>query len=579
VRHRSLALLAALAVVLGCGDDTPPTSPRGAAPPQLDLSDGSRANGNPDFFFLPPAVKSPTGDPDYQAGQFNGTYRPRVEVCLLNTAGTACEANTPPVATFSGSQITVSQTNEQYQVNWDTRSSTLLLSRFYRVRVLIGGVELGFFDVDPVNRTSIKNEDTGDYIALVDGRTLPIKFRIENGVLADNNEDYVRETVSETDGERIVALPSGDAAVKLPAGWLPDGYSQVDLIIEKVDLGPTESCHTTPLLNSSACYHITTDPEITVDFDEFITVAVCPLFGEDDGAIYDAQVFYKSDVGEPTVEVTPMVSAPFLTCDGDEPPIIIGGAPSLLDGARSRVLAMAGALGRAVLPKPAYAVDLGRGGLVKALSYFSWATPPQVGTYSGYGQSALAGAALPSPITVQVIGAHALEHDFTVGLAGVPVTFYVQTGGGSVVPVGTGVTDVNGFASANWTLGATPGTQTLTATIAGAPGYTETTATVTATALSATATATTIVGTVYDQSGAPIPGANVSATSLTFGGGSTTANASGVYTLNFTAGEFGQSVNVTASAPGFTTSSPVPLTLTGGSITQNYVLAPAVFVP
>jgi len=50
----------------------------------------------------------------------------------------------------------------------------------------VGGVELGFADIDPVSTgKELKNVQTGEYIGLVDGRTLPIKFRIENGALCD----------------------------------------------------------------------------------------------------------------------------------------------------------------------------------------------------------------------------------------------------------------------------------------------------------------------------------------------------------------------------------------------------------
>lgn len=48
---------------------------------------------------------------------------------------------------------------------------------------------------------------------------------------------------------------------------------------------------------------------------------------------------------------------------------------------------------------------------------------------------------------------------------GVSVTFAVTAGGGSLVGSAVQTTDVGGFASIGWTLGASPGTDTLTATV------------------------------------------------------------------------------------------------------------------
>lgn len=50
---------------------------------------------------------------------------------------------------------------------------------------LTGWSLLGHADVDLVDKGSqLKNVETGQFIALLDGRTLPIKFRIEEGALA-----------------------------------------------------------------------------------------------------------------------------------------------------------------------------------------------------------------------------------------------------------------------------------------------------------------------------------------------------------------------------------------------------------
>ncbi len=90
---------------------------------------------------------------------------------------------------------------------------------------------------------------------------------------------------------------------------------------------------------------------------------------------------------------------------------------------------------------------------------------------SGDAQTANASAQLPLPIVVEVRGSDNLP------IQGIPVAFAVVSGGGSV-DTATVVTDANGRAGTTVTLGATPGAQSYSATVAG----------VTAVTFSATAT-------------------------------------------------------------------------------------------
>ena len=63
MRRLPLLTFAALAFVLGCGDRSPVTAPN-AHIPRFDISDGAHASGNDGFFFLPPMVKEPVGNPE-----------------------------------------------------------------------------------------------------------------------------------------------------------------------------------------------------------------------------------------------------------------------------------------------------------------------------------------------------------------------------------------------------------------------------------------------------------------------------------------------------------------------------------
>ncbi len=82
---------------------------------------------------------------------------------------------------------------------------------------------------------------------------------------------------------------------------------------------------------------------------------------------------------------------------------------------------------------------------------------------SGAGQTGPPSAALALPVVIQVTDAGANP------IAGTAVNFAVLTGGGSVAPP-SGVTNAAGQVQTTWTLGASPGAQTISATSAGLSG-------------------------------------------------------------------------------------------------------------
>jgi len=77
--------------------------------------------------------------------------------------------------------------SQYYQVDWHTDLFNLDPAKTYRLNVVVGGIVLGFADVDVVsNGSALKNVNTNEFVPLKDGRTLPIKFRIERGALDCN---------------------------------------------------------------------------------------------------------------------------------------------------------------------------------------------------------------------------------------------------------------------------------------------------------------------------------------------------------------------------------------------------------
>jgi hypothetical protein len=136
-------------------------------PPSFAISDAAHG-GSGHFYFLPPLVPHPS-----PAGEFDPTLTPIVRV----------SANGEPVADLPA---TLSSAGEHYHANWHTNRAGLDARVTYRLTVLAEGVTLGFADVVVLpNGKGLKNVNTGEYVGLVDGRTLPIKFRIEKGAIPE----------------------------------------------------------------------------------------------------------------------------------------------------------------------------------------------------------------------------------------------------------------------------------------------------------------------------------------------------------------------------------------------------------
>jgi hypothetical protein len=200
--------------------------------PMYAVSDGAH-DGNPDFFFLSPLFKNPSSNPNFEPAAFNGSLRPAVEICELGAPAPdntrACVAG-PPIRRFAPGTVNVSTADQQYHVNWNTDESSLNVTSYYRIRVLVGPTELGFADLDPVSSgKDLKNVQTGEYIGLVDGRTLPIKFRIESGALcAADGTPCASETITLAQGGGIeLVIPGEDFHFDVPPGTQATSNGQV----------------------------------------------------------------------------------------------------------------------------------------------------------------------------------------------------------------------------------------------------------------------------------------------------------------------------------------------------------------
>jgi PKD repeat protein len=199
------------------------------------LSDGAHSivgeAGNLHFYFLPPMVPAP----EY-GGIFDGTWTPVVKV--FEYADGIIE---PPVVEFTtdggpGSEtVRVVPEDEHYIVNWHTKKYDLSDEKTYRISVDVEGFELGFVDVDVVTSgKALKNVNTDEFIAVKYGRTLPIKFRIEEGALVAPTAIF---TASVTSGTGPLEVWFADESTGDITEWLWDFDS--DGSVDSTDKNPS----------------------------------------------------------------------------------------------------------------------------------------------------------------------------------------------------------------------------------------------------------------------------------------------------------------------------------------------------
>ena len=523
MKGRGLLALAVLSLVLACEGNQQLMGPNAPATGSQVISDGTRAGGNPDFFFLPPLVQNPVNNSNFERGKFNNALQPSlsVEICqlvpetgnALPTATTACVTG-PAVKTFAAGTVrqvglpknqpgwwtTHDLPNEGfYYVLWDTRQSNLSTSSYYRIKVKLGGsIVLGFADVDPMdNMREFRNARTGDVITFVDDANLPIPFRVERGAACNggtcNSATITNNSPTGTQSVTVDAGGGNIAGASFPNGWLPSPEQcgpesacpqSVVVTVTEVNTpgsglpGESTVCH--PALNPKlqqfrGCFQYTTTPalqpfnEAGDEFAQPVIVAVCyELEGSGDPREKFAEL-YASGPNEPPhrlddVSEGALLSVTTKDCSSDAPVIGLGGSNPLMQLASTGWRKLKGGLGQVFGVKTAYAVDLGLGGIVKGFSNISPVLSASIESYSSTELNLQPGATTTS--TVRIVGSSHHGDHATSGISGLTVTFSAS---GGTLSATTVTTAADGTASVNWTMPdpTEPGTYTHTITADG----------------------------------------------------------------------------------------------------------------
>jgi hypothetical protein len=229
--RRSLHVLAALATAAaaGCGDSADPLAPAAAPRPALAVSTAPAGPGLAVVFLPPlePARRAPF------TGAFDGTRAPVVEICRWS--GTACSG--APVARFTrtegtgGALLTVDAAQQLYRVDW--KAEGLVAGARYRIRVLLGGAELGFAEAQvPGGGTSMGVIVDAGLVPLGDNRTLPVRFRIETST------SYLPGEPTAPAAGAITSLPLVPRAADYSAGHPKLGAALVSHDVVAVLLAP-----------------------------------------------------------------------------------------------------------------------------------------------------------------------------------------------------------------------------------------------------------------------------------------------------------------------------------------------------
>ena len=261
--RRAVPAVVLVAVVATCSDPRHPTSPSAAlvaANPLAVVSDGSQPGGNPDFFFLPPLAGDPSSGSNFEPGKFN----PRLDPVVQVYAG-AVNCGTAEGPVFGPVVAALHVAEEQYQVQWDTRASQLAPDRSYRICVRSSrrGAVLGFLDVQPApGGGGVRSARTGDAYVFQDGRTLPIKFRVETGALCARDAIGCAAFAAIGGTASSDALASNHAGVAIPTDAVAPGDTVTIVVEEHAPPSPSslEPCLPGELAQSHGCYHFSTEP-------------------------------------------------------------------------------------------------------------------------------------------------------------------------------------------------------------------------------------------------------------------------------------------------------------------------------
>ena len=266
------------AFLVGCQDGNLPTMPDDIGQISGLINDGAHRDpvtnelGNRHFFFLTPMVPK---DPKKFNGELNTILQPVVTACEFDVGGDPCSPDGPLIL-----DAAADLDGEHYTFRWVTSEFNLAVDgKLYRVFVSIAGVPIGFADVDVVStQRDFKLVNTQQFVPLLIDRTLPVKFRIEDGAICEALDPGSFEDGScieggvDLNGESEVAFDDG-SGVFIPNQGVNQQATLALLPCTVGDNLPVD------LVTVGDCFRIATSEDL--DFPLALpTVSVCVTLGE-----------------------------------------------------------------------------------------------------------------------------------------------------------------------------------------------------------------------------------------------------------------------------------------------------------
>jgi hypothetical protein len=476
--HRASLLVAAALVMAACSDRTPFAHSDGR--PHAALADAGSGSLNPYFSFLPPLVEQAGG-----TGVFNPNLSPTVVICEAGEDGCIERARWTEVRGPGSERVKRGSENNVpfYMQLWRSSDFPAVTGATYRISVLLGEALLGQLDVR-FYQTEAQREDALAVGAVArpweQNWSVPIRFRIEHGALAaalgsDCGTQCTEASVKPGE-QTAVTTPNKRGGVEFSAPSLVHmGEDPINVLVSFVKLETGEPCLPTDLKQYGGCFRVKVDRSISLAPNS-VVVGVCldPLKWAQDRHDVSLYKVAEDSEGRTTGQVKALEEreAPFLNCDGSM--AFQGSDHGLARFARAALRLLQPAV-TLVAPTRLYAYDVGMGcdpvwdltddGFDnEPFSRFGYGYPVSMEAVSGDGQVGSPGETLLPP-TVRLFEAHGGGHHLREA-ADVPVVFTFTGPGLSPSSVEV-LSDENGIAWAEWTLGQQPGDYHATAT---APG-------------------------------------------------------------------------------------------------------------
>jgi hypothetical protein len=341
---RRVLLLVPVLLLAGCSDRV--TGPSRAGPdPTRAISDALHdLQGNPHFFWLPPLVDQP---PARLLRRFEALASPRLDlVCLESNSAPTCDPD-DPIRTFTlGAGLVVEA--DHFKVELDTHDLGLSISSddgttFTTYRLVVrtdpltefgGPFLLGHADFQVAQGgKGARSRTTNEMFGLVDGRTLPVRFRIDDGAYAHALKVNLAEGAGDPDGEplcqercsvtlidpeetTLATLDDGTGEAVTAIRFQPGDIAQTSVLVidQRITDGEEANCADGVLVDKKYCYRYRITPD--VPFSNDVRFGICPreIFHREDADLWRLmKVDYVS--GEPVLTLPPPADvSDFLPC-------------------------------------------------------------------------------------------------------------------------------------------------------------------------------------------------------------------------------------------------------------------------